>query len=47
MLKNTSFVMTSLGYLLLLTAMVVNLSDFLSGFLLAISIILSITFYQD
>ena len=45
-MKNVGLAMLSLGQLLLLTVLVANLSDFLSGFLLAISIILSITFYQ-
>ena len=49
-LKNTGLAMLSLGQLLLLTALVANLSDLLSGFLLAMSImlnVLSITFFQD
>ena len=48
-LKNVGLAMLSLGQLLLLTVLVANLSDFLSGFLLAMSIMLnglSITFFQ-
>lgn len=48
-LKNIGLAMLSLGQLLLLTVLVANLSDFLSGFLLAMSIMLnglSITFFQ-
>ena len=44
---NVGFATVSLGQLLLLTVLVANLSDFLSGFLLAMSImlnVLSITF---
>lgn len=46
-MKNVGFATVSLGQLLLLTVLVANLSDFLSGFLLAMSImlnVLSITF---
>lgn len=49
-LKNIGLAKLSLGQLLLLTALVANLSDLLSGFLLAMSImlnVLSITFFQD
>lgn len=49
-MKNVGFATVSLGQLLLLTVLVANLSDFLSGFLLAMSImlnVLSITFFQD
>ena len=49
-MKNVGFATVSLGKLLLLTALVANLSDLLSGFLLAMSImlnVLSITFFQD
>lgn len=48
-LKNVGLAMLSLGQLLLLTVLVANLRDFLSGFLLAMSIMLnglSITFFQ-
>ena len=48
-LKNVGLAMLSLGQLLLITVLVANLSDFLSGFLLAMSIMLnglSITFFQ-
>lgn len=48
-LKNVGLAMLSLGQLLLFTVLVANLSDFLSGFLLAMSIMLnglSITFFQ-
>ena len=48
-LKNVGLAMLSLGQLLLLTVLVANLSDFLSGFLLAMSIMLnglSIPFFQ-
>lgn len=48
-MKNIGFATVSLGKLLLLTALVANLSDFLSGFLLAMSImlnVLSITFFK-
>ena len=48
-LKNVGLAMLSLGQLLLLTVLVANLSDILSGFLLAMSIMLnglSITFFQ-
>ncbi|SER73328.1 chaperone CbpA [Streptococcus gallolyticus] len=47
-LKNVGLAMLSLGQLLLLTVLVANLSDFLSDFLLAMSIMLnglSITFF--
>lgn len=49
-LKNIGLATLSLGQLLLLTALVANLSDLLSGFLLTMSImlnVLSITFFQD
>ena len=49
-MKNVGFATVSLGQLLLLTALVANLSDLLSGFLLSMSImlnVLSITFFQD
>lgn len=49
-LKNIGLATLNLGQLLLLTALVANLSDLLSGFLLAMSImlnVLSITFFQD
>ena len=49
-MKNIGLATLSLGQLLLLTALVANLSDLLSGFLLAMSImlnVLSITFFQD
>lgn len=48
-MKNVGFATVSLGQLLLLTVLVANLSDFLSGFLLAMSImlnVLSITFFK-
>ena len=48
-MKNIGLATLSLGQLLLLTALVANLSDLLSGFLLAMSIMLnglSITFFQ-
>lgn len=49
-LKNIGLATLNLGQLLLLTALVANLSDLLLGFLLAMSImlnVLSITFFQD
>lgn len=48
--RNVGLAMTSLGQLLLLMALVTNLNDLLSGFLLAMSImlnVLSITFLQS
>ncbi|WP_270627755.1 chaperone CbpA [Streptococcus pasteurianus] len=48
-MKNVGFATVSLGQLLLLTVLVANLSDFLSGFLLVMSImlnVLSITFFK-
>lgn len=48
-MKNVGFATVSLGKLLLLKALVANLSDFLSGFLLVMSImlnVLSITFFK-